>query len=871
MSARLLLLCAAASSLPDDLWLRYDRIGNETYRSMLLDRIERVAVVGDAPTCSDKGERARLDAASAELGDALSSMLGRATPTSCCDATAAAAAEEDATLVLSVGAAYAKDAGAEGFAISDLAITAGSASGALYGAFRFLSFVQRREPLPRALAEAPSMTLRVWDLWDNLNGHIERGFGGNSFVWPYALFDPARPPVPRQLYLAPCNASDALQQWNGTALEQNATASSLVFNRGASACISTATELPISVGDCDDEGAASIRRNASQLVLESSGKCLDVNGGSGPDVDAYKCHPPSHKDHAHQEFTYDDGLLRSVSSEGNCVTLLNAPPFPDGELNPWEEHDFMVRTRLALRLLKSAGVNGVALNNVNSCGDNARLLESKNLANISANLAPLFEEYGIAPYFSACYASPFVFANLTCDPADPAPKAWWQDKVDELYGLWPGFGGFVIKADSEGNQGPQAYNATEADGANMIADALAPHGGIVMWRAFVYGDGDIGLEDRAKQAYDTFVPLDGQFADNVVVQIKNGPMDFQVREPISPLLAGALNRTSVMMEVQAAQEYTGQQIHAVSLVPQWESYLSFDTGRDGATVRDLLSRSGLRGMASVSNMGNFANWTGHVLAGSNIFGFGRIAWDPWLSSDEIHREFAAMTFPSASDASPGVIDTVSGILQKSWAAFEGYTSPYGIGFIVAGGDAGGNCAPATDGPGPGPEGADCPTSPLEPQLAAAAATGALGDIAGGDHYWPNPCSNYGYSNYSSSGIGCDRTSRGTGYAAQYAPALRAMFDDPATCPLELILFFHNLPWDWTGPNGDEPPLFDRILEGHTAALGQARAMADAWDTLEGVVDDDRFEAVQMRFAQQLNDAAVFSEVITEYYAQLAQS
>lgn len=408
----------------------------------------------------------------------------------------------------------------------------------------------------------------------------------------------------------------------------------------------------------------------------------------------------------------------------------------------------------------------------------------------------------ITPYFSVCYASPYVLSNVSSDPKSAAAADWWAAKVKEIYSVWGGgFGGFLVKADSEGNQGPQAFNATEADGANLLATALAPHGGIVMWRAFVYGGGTVGKEDRAKQAFDTFKPLDGAFLPNVVVQIKNGPMDFQVREPLSPLLLAALRHTSVMMEVQAAQEYTGQQIHAVNLVPQWESYLSTDSGRN-ATVAQLLSgtegdATRMSGMAAVSNLGNFRNWTGHLLAASNIYGFGRLGWDPLQRSEDINLEWAAMTFGGGA-----VAETVrSHILQPSWEVYEGYTSPMGIGFVVEGGVAGGWCAPPTKGPGPGPDGAECPNSPLEPSRLQLGGTEGgvlsrqLGDSAGAGHYWLNPCSNYGYSNYSTDGIGCDRTTSGTGYADQYAPSLRTSYDDPLSCPPQVCY----------DPSGEDAP------------------------------------------------------------------
>ena len=372
--------------------------------------------------------------------------------------------------------------------------------------------------------------------------------------------------------------------------------------------------------------------------------------------------------------------------------------------------------------------------------------------------------------------------------------------------------------------------SAQADGANLLAQAVAPVGGIIMWRAFVYGGPKMANIERAKQAYVTFMPLDGKFDDNVVVQIKNGPMDFQVREPISPLLAGALKHTNLMMEVQATQEYTGQQIHAVGLTAQWKSYLDFDTMANASatttTVASLLTGRKNFGMACVSNFGNWANVTGHVLAASNSYGFGRLAWDPTLSAAAVHREWAAMTFPAPAPASasertaggggrsrtepgldnggtprslPSAVEVVGSILDRSWLAFEAYTSPLGIGFMCSGcggwsAEGGGGCAPRTKGPGPGPDGAECPLSVPPDATVPWGHPGGLEDGHQAWHYFIDPCDNYRQSNYSTDGAGCDRTVTGTNYAEQYAPALAALLNDPRTCPRELLMFFHNLKW-----------------------------------------------------------------------------
>eukprot|EP00935_MAST-01C_sp_MAST-1C-sp1_P002018 g2018.t1 len=545
-----------------------------------------------------------------------------------------------------------------------------------------------------------------------------------------------------------------------------------------------------------------------------------------------------------------------------CVAARNGPMHPPTG-RTWSERFIDL-----LRLLKSSGVNSMSMNNVNGCGKNAKLLESEMLRNVSASIGPLMHRYGIRPYFSACYASPFLQRNISCDPLNPAAIQWWKAKTDEIYKLMPNFGGFVVKADSEGNQGPIHFNRTEAQGANLLARALKPHGGLVLWRAFVYG---LSEGDRAKQAWDIFMPLDGKFDENVIVQIKNGPMDFKVREPLSPLF-GTLKHTKVVMEVQAAQEYTGHQIHAMSLLPQWKSYLDFDTqgAGVGTTVGRLLSgRTSIQnvstGMCAVSNVGDFANWTGSVLSAVNIYGFGRLSWEPEQTAAAVNREFASMVFGSAPTLSTvdreRVESVVTSILQRSWSAYEAYTSPLGTGCgVIAGGTAGGYCAP-DDGKDHHAGGALCPTPPQEPGL--------------GNHYWLNPCSDYGYSNASEWGLGCDRTSSraGTGFSTQYTAEVQRMFDNVSTCPTELLLFFHNLPWDHPIPGGQpQQTLLEYIEDQLAMGLADARQMARDWASLNGSVSPPGlFDQVGARFAQQLADAAAFASVVGGYYRNVSRS
>ena len=449
-----------------------------------------------------------------------------------------------------------------------------------------------------------------------------------------------------------------------------------------------------------------------------------------------------------------------------------------------------------------------------------------------------------------------------------------------------------------GNVGPARFGRSQADGANMMADALraSSNSSWLLWRAFVYGTDDaVGQEDLARQAYDTFEPLDGRFRDNVVLQIKNGPMDFQVREPISPLLAGGMPKSNVMMEVQAAQEYTGQQIHAVGLAKMWRHYLDTDTMWDapktGPTVEDILTtRSNFGGgLACVSNFGDFANYTGHVFAAANAYACGRLAWAPETPSATIDAEWAAMTFPDAPDAARVAAD----ILDKAWEIYEGYQSPLGIGFQIRGNPNRFGCAPKTNfdgrqapsfgpnpgapwnasglyGPGRGPYGRECPISTVK-CLAddCLEHRSGWGAGAGSDHYWLDPCAMYDFQNSSFDGLGCDRRSTGAGsrMAGAYSPALAAVLDDAATCPTELLLFFHHVPWNRTVEGA---PLIDRIVDGHRDALYAVRALAAAWDGVEAAMAGDaRFAGVQARFRQQVNDAAVFSEVITGFYKNLS--
>ena len=513
--------------------------------------------------------------------------------------------------------------------------------------------------------------------------------------------------------------------------------------------------------------------SSSAGCSKATGGCLDLNRGTGPNLDIWSCHGTDNLDYVNQQFTYNTSTRAIQPRHSNaCLTLSRSAPLPDASNNnadPWDptsKEYYLHRVHDLLRFLKSSGINTLVLNDVNACADVGKLLGSSYLTNWTFNLRPLLERYAMTPMLSLCFAAPTEMSNVTSDPLNPLAIEWWEQKFGEIYTQLPTFGGVVVKADSEGNVGPMSFNRTEADGANMLARILKQHGDdkYVLWRAFIYGDGlgvdpqkidKIGQEDLARQAFDTFKPLDGTFDDNVILQIKNGPMNFQVREPPHPLYVlnafslffcldddsivffvlfirlGGMPKSNVMMEVSANQGYTGHQIHVVNLAQQWKTYLNWDTqwGRDGkggpltiATILTGTTHGGVStyggGMACTSNIGNFRNYTGHVLAASNTYACGRLAWNPTLTAQEVDEEWALMTFPlvkaniaanSTANKNP-VVDVVIDILQKSWLTYEGYSSPMGIGFII-GQDNPFGCAPKTNrskGGGEGPGGAICP-------------------------------------------------------------------------------------------------------------------------------------------------------------------
>jgi alpha-glucuronidase len=471
------------------------------------------------------------------------------------------------------------------------------------------------------------------------------------------------------------------------------------------------------------------------------------------------------------------------------------------------------------RLAASTGINRISINNVN-VRQAAKLLITEEYLPDLAEIAALFRPFGIRLMLAVNFASPKSLSDLgTADPLDPSVADWWKERAGLIYRYIPDLAGFIVKADSEGESGPFQYGRTHADGANMLAAALAPYGGELVWRCFVYNyqqDWRDHSVDRARAAYDNFAPLDGKFAGNVILQAKYGPLDFQVLEPVMPLF-GALKKTRYVMEFQITQEYTGHQIDLCFLPWLWENIMNFDTGHGPKSRIGEMAGNGLEGFAAVVNVGRDLNWTGHTLAQANLYGFGRAAWNPSVTAAEIAREWSALSFGPGKTA-----ETITGILLKSYPAYEKYNAPFGICFMVT------------------------------PGL----------------HYGPN-IEGYEFSKWGTyhradmNAIGVDRTSRGTGYASLYAPQAAAIFDDAAACPENLILFFHRLRYDYKMKNGET--LLQNIYDTHFEGYDEVKAMVEAWIGLKDELDEPVYASVLSRFERQLDNAREWRDQINTYF------
>lgn len=537
-------------------------------------------------------------------------------------------------------------------------------------------------------------------------------------------------------------------------------------------------------------------------------------------------------------------LLRMIQTRQNleAVSFQSAPKVQYRTVNHWDNINRIVERGYAglsiwewgtlpeyrhprytdyARLNASLGINGTAINNVNA---NPDFLTPQFLEKITV-LADIFRPYGIRVFLSVNYFSPMRLGGLeTADPLDPEVREWWKDKASEIYSYIPDFGGFLVKADSEGQPGPQHYGRNHAEGANVLAEALEPHGGIVIWRAFVY---DPEQNDRFREAYDEFVPLDGKFAENVILQVKNGPIDFQPREPLSPLF-GALPQTNTMIELQVTQEYFGFNTHLAYQGPLFTEVLNADTYAkgEGSTVGKVVAGDvfdyEMTGMAGVLNTGTDRNWTGHPFVQSSWYAYGRLAWDHTLSAREIADEWMRMTFTNNEE----FLDPVKEIMMESREAGVNYRNPLGLTHLYA----------------------------------------------QGHHYGPAPWHHRSgradwtsvyYHRADDGGIGFDRTETGSNAVEQYHEPVAEMFRDINQIPEEYLLWFHRVSWDYQMASGRT--LWEELVHKYYKGVDTVRWMQETWNSVEGLIDDERFEMVGALLKIQERDAVRWRDSCVLYF------
>ncbi|MBP1164213.1 MULTISPECIES: alpha-glucuronidase [unclassified Chryseobacterium] len=540
--------------------------------------------------------------------------------------------------------------------------------------------------------------------------------------------------------------------------------------------------------------------------------------------------------------------LQQTKADLSHLNIIEKPSYDVRVLNHWDNLDGSIERGYAgrsfwkwedlpgkispryeeyARANASVGINSVVLNNVNA---SPNMLREDYLKKIKV-LADIFRPYGIKVYLSVNFSSPKVLGGLPdSDPLNKNVQKWWRDKAAEIYKMIPDFGGFLVKANSEGQPGPQDYGRTHADGANMMADALKPYNGIVMWRAFVYSP---SKDDRAKQAYQEFVPLDGKFRDNVIIQIKNGPVDFQPREAFNPLF-GALRKTSEMVEFQITQEYLGFSNHLVFLAPLFKETLDSDTYSDGqgstiAKITDgTLRPAKISAISAVANVGEDTNWTGHHFAQANWYAFGRLAWNHELSSEQIADEWIKMTFTDDHN----FLNPVKEMMLSSRETAVDYMMPLGLHHIFAGGH--------HYGPEP------------------------WGDYKGGRPDW----SPVYYHQADAEGLGFDRTKTGSNAVSQYFPPLNERYGNISTCPENLILWFHHVPWDYTMKDGKN--LWDELCYTYDSGVKKVRDYQKIWDRMEPYLDKERFSDVQSRLRIQSKDAVWWKDACLLYFQTFSQ-
>ena len=613
-----------------------------------------------------------------------------------------------------------------------------------------------------------------------------------------------------------------------------------------------------------ENAARELQAEIAQMTGKKPVLCLDLNQDEGAEVISLSLRPGFHPEGykisgngetVAVEASDENGILYgcfelirqlSLGTQTQELSIEKSPAIPLRMLNHWdnmdgsiergysgnsfffEENEILVddRIRTYARLLASVGINGTVINNVNVKDAATDLITDRYFEKLRI-LSEILAEYGIRLFLSLNYAAPMEISGLPgADPLDEQVIRWWKERMQQVYAAVPGLGGFLIKADSEGRPGPFTYGRTHAQGANMLAEAIEPYGGLIIWRCFVYNckqDWRDRKTDRARSGYDNFIGLDGQFRDNVILQIKNGPMDFQVREPVHPLFGG-LEKTNQMLEVQIAQEYTGQQRHVCYLIPMFKEVLEFRTycREKDDSVLDLISGKTYGqtkcGIAAVANTGNDENWTGHDLAAANLYGFGRLAFEPQLSAEQIAREWIRLTFGS----DPQVMDNLLFILMNSWPAYESYTAPLGIGWMV------------------------------NPNY----------------HYGPN-VDGYEYDRWGTYhradhlGIGVDRSHNGTGYAGLYREPNASLYDDPEKCPEELLLFFHHMPYEYRLQSGKT--ILQHIYDTHFDGVALVDEMVRRFEELKGKLPEKQYERMAQRFAHQKEHSREWRDQINTYF------
>ena len=534
-------------------------------------------------------------------------------------------------------------------------------------------------------------------------------------------------------------------------------------------------------------------------------------------------------------------FIRLLQTEQSIdrLNIIEVPQLPLRMLNHWDNLDRTVERGYAgfsiwnwhtlptymdqryidyARANASIGINAVSITNVNA---NATILTQPYLQKVKA-LADLFRAYGIKVYLTARFSAPVEIGGLkTADPLDPAVQQWWKNKAREIYALIPDFGGFLVKANSEGQPGPQDYKRTHADGANMLADAVAPFKGNVIWRAFVYSAE--APDDRHKQAYSEFLPLDGKFQSNVLVQVKNGAIDFMPREPFHPLF-GALPKTPVMMEFQITQEYLGQGTHLVYLAPLFKECLESDTYQKG---KGTTVASTLNGMAGVSNIGTDINWTGHLFGQANWYALGRLAWNHELSSEDIAKEWIRMSFST----DPSLVSDLTQMMLASREILVNYMNPIGLHHIMATGHH----------YGPGPWVADLNRPEWNPTY---------------------------YHRADSIGIGFNRTATGSDALSQYHPDAAKKWSDPATCPDKDLLWFHHLPWNYTMKSGRT--LWNELCYRYNLGVDSVSWMQTVWNRQQSKLDAQRFEQVKMLLNIQHQEAKWWRDACLLYFQSFSR-